>query len=87
MLEESTSTAVEQAQSNGLPPEAQQSFQNAIWGELDTPAQTETPAAETVTETPAATTTTEKKDEPLETEAWIKKEFNVDNAEALRQSQ
>lgn len=85
MLEESTSTAVEQAQSNGLPPEAQQSFQNAIWGELDTPAQTETPAAETVTETPAATTTTEKKDEPLETEAWIKKEFNVDNAEALRQ--
>ena len=80
MSEETTSTEVEQAQSNGLPQEAQQSIQNAIWGELDTPTQTS--AAEPVKETketPVATTTTETQDEILETEEWVKKEFNVDN--------
>lgn len=92
MSEETTSTVVEQAQSTGLPPEAQQSFQDSIWGKMDTPTQTEQQkeqVTEQVKETasiPAATiTTSDEQEEILEPEAWMKREFNVDNAETLRQ--
>ena len=86
MSEEATSTVVEQAQGNGLPQEAQQSFQDAIWGKMDTPATEEQPAAETVKETveqPAATI--KEEEELIDPKDWLKREFEVDDADVLKQ--
>ena len=86
MSEEATSTVVEQAQGNGLPQEAQQSFQDAIWGKMDTHATEEQPTAETVKETVEQPTATIKEEEELiDPKDWLKREFEVDDADVLKQ--
>lgn len=88
MSEETTSTEVEQVQTNGLPQEAQQSMKDAFWGKIDTPATTETTTVETVKETtgtPAATATAETQDEILDPKDWVKREFDVEDTETLKQ--
>jgi len=82
MSEETTSTEVEQVQSNGLPQEAQQSMKDTFWGQPDSPEQAEQPKVE---EKPATTASAAEEEEILNPNDWIKREFDVDDAETIKQ--
>lgn len=86
MTEETISTEVEQAQGNGLPQEAQQSIKDTFWGKIDTPESSTQPPTQAAEPTPAATATpAAEEEEILDPKEWMKREFEVDDANIIKQ--
>lgn len=88
MSEENTSVETEQKQDTGMSQEAQQSFQNAIWGEMDNAAEVKTDDQTTSiqnNETASTETKKEVTEEIIEPTEWLKREFDIDDPAVLKQ--
>lgn len=91
MTEENTSVQTEHEQETQSPDSRQQAFQNAIWGESPSAQATTTTQEETRKgneENAAqqqASTTTQEQEEILEPTEWLKREFDIEDPNVLKQ--
>lgn len=87
MSEENTSAQTEQKQDTGLSQEAQQSFQDAIFGKMESTESTEQQQQSSNESTTQAAVETKKEEteEIIEPKEWLKREFDIDDAAVLKQ--
>lgn len=87
MSEENTSAQAEQKQNTGLSQEAQQSFQDAIFGKMESTESTEQQQQSSNESTTQAAVETKKEEteEIIEPKEWLKREFDIDDAAVLKQ--